>query len=171
MSLPNQDTAEIRTALGQLRGSLTCEAPNADIHTFGGTLRFVPRQGFTNPSPGAGAGAGAGAGVGAGSEERKTTIPVGPNNFVLRGCSIKNVDFSYGLIVYTGEDTKVMKKSVGVRSKMSRVETMVNKIVWVILGAQVSSCRAATCNSIIDEHGMASEHMCCSSYWLQCQHS
>lgn len=31
------------------------------------------------------------------------------NNVILRGGQLKNVDYVYGLVVYTGKDTKIMK--------------------------------------------------------------
>jgi len=31
------------------------------------------------------------------------------NNIALRGATLKNVDFIYGLVIYTGKDTKIMK--------------------------------------------------------------
>lgn len=158
----DQDTDEVHRVLGQLRARVDCEGPNADIHSFSGalTITFAPAPNTppatTQESGELGAGAGAGAGVvppqvassseagspalsetPASSGRPSNVFPASLNNFVLRGCSMQNTDFAYGVVVYTGKETKVMKKSVKVRSKMSRVEKMVNKIVWIILFAQV----------------------------------
>ena len=42
-------------------------------------------------------------------------------------------------VVYTGKDTKVMKKSGGARSKMSQVERTMNNCIKIIFLAQVSA--------------------------------
>ena len=44
------------------------------------------------------------------------------DNFLLRGSSLKNTDWIYGVIVFTGHDTRIMKNSTGSRAKKSKVE-------------------------------------------------
>lgn len=34
-------------------------------------------------------------------------IPLGPENIMLRGCSLRNTKFVHGVVVFTGHDTKV----------------------------------------------------------------
>lgn len=57
------------------------------------------------------------------------------NNIVLRGCSLRNTDILYGLVLYTGiniciiykgKETKVMMNSFKARAKKSSVETEMN---------------------------------------------
>ena len=38
-------------------------------------------------------------------------LSLGVENFLLWGSSLRNTDFIYGLVVYTGHDTKIMKNS------------------------------------------------------------
>lgn len=46
-------------------------------------------------------------------------IPVNDNNFILRGCSLQNTELIYGLVAYTGHETKIMLNSIKARAKKS----------------------------------------------------
>jgi phospholipid-translocating P-type ATPase (flippase) len=96
------------TTTGELH-SLRChtesEAPNRDIHKFEGRL-FV-------------------------GDERHS---VGISNMLLRGCILRNTAWVYGLVLYTGHDTKLMMNSTKGRLKRSRVEQHMNfEIILVFL--------------------------------------
>jgi phospholipid-transporting ATPase len=41
---------------------------------------------------------------------------------LLRGSSLKNTEWIYGVIVYTGHETKIMKNSVKSKAKLSKLE-------------------------------------------------
>lgn len=49
------------------------------------------------------------------------------NNFLLRGCVLKNIRNIYGLVAYTGHDTKIMLNSFKARSKKSKLELLMQK--------------------------------------------
>lgn len=49
-------------------------------------------------------------------------ISVSNSNIVLRGSNLKNTAFVYGLVTYTGHDTKIMKNSFKARAKKSQLE-------------------------------------------------
>lgn len=53
-------------------------------------------------------------------------------NFVLRGCSLKNSAFIFGLVVYTGHETKIMLNSVKARPKRSTLENLMNLFLFLI---------------------------------------
>jgi len=44
------------------------------------------------------------------------------NNFILRGCNLRNVKYVFGLVTYTGKDTKIIMNSTIARSKRSKLE-------------------------------------------------
>lgn len=48
-------------------------------------------------------------------------------NLVLRGCSLRNTDYIYGIVLYTGHHTKIMLNTVASKSKKSTLEKMMNK--------------------------------------------
>lgn len=53
-------------------------------------------------------------------------ISIDNKNFVLRGCSLRNTKYIYGLVANTGHDTKIQKNSFKARAKRSRVEKSMN---------------------------------------------
>lgn len=50
------------------------------------------------------------------------SIPLSMENLVLRGTRLKNTDFIYGIVVYTGLDTRLAKNSEKTHAKFSTVE-------------------------------------------------
>ena len=61
------------------------------------------------------------------------TEPLGVDQILLRGSSLRNTEFIYGLVVFTGHETKIMKNSVKSRSKFSKLETLTNFYVILIV--------------------------------------
>lgn len=106
----NNDFKEERNFM-QLRGYLNCEQPNDQIYKFEGAITY--------------------------KETQKETISLDVENILLRGCSLKNTEYVYGLTIFTGHDTKVMKNSAKSRYKISNVEALTNKTIFIILGIQV----------------------------------
>lgn len=61
-------------------------------------------------------------------------ISIDANNFILRGCSLRNTKWVVGLCSYTGHDTKLMMNSFKGRAKRSHLEnSMNNNIVLVFM--------------------------------------
>ena len=112
------DHAPAAALAGGLTGDAVYDLPNDRIHSFTGKLRVTP------------------AGGGSGGEY----APVGARNVVLRGCTVRNTRWLLGLVVYTGRDSKVMKKSGGVRSKMSQVESTMNTCIKIVFLSQALLC-------------------------------
>lgn len=53
---------------------------------------------------------------------------------MLRGSVLKNTDYIYGLVVYTGHETKVFKNQVQSKQKMSFIERQLNNfMVFIVL--------------------------------------
>lgn len=62
---------------------------------------------------------------------------------MLRGCSLRNTDFVYGLVLYTGADTKIMLNSVKARVKQSTLMVQMNRYIFLIVFLQLAFCAAA----------------------------
>ena len=69
-------------AVAAFRGVATYEHPNGSIYTFDGSLLEA----------------------GKGKDD---AMPLGPNNMVLRGCTLRNTGWVLGLVVFSGVETKV----------------------------------------------------------------
>lgn len=52
--------------------------------------------------------------------------PISINNLLLRGCSLRNTKWAIGVVVFTGEDTKIMKNAGITPTKRSRISRELN---------------------------------------------
>jgi len=51
--------------------------------------------------------------------------------------SLKNTDYLYGMVIFTGHETKVMKNSEEAKYKCSRLELLTNKTIKLVLIVQI----------------------------------
>lgn len=63
------------------------------------------------------------------------TYPLGPENILLRGAKLKNTTWIFGVVLYTGHESKLMINSMAdTPVKQSRLEKMTNiQILWLVL--------------------------------------
>jgi magnesium-transporting ATPase (P-type) len=112
----------------EIRGTFECDHPNDFLHVFNGAIKC-----FSSES------------------KRPETYGVTAKNVVLRGSRLRNTDWIIGLVVYTGKDTKVMKKGGSVRSKLSKIEKTMNKCLMIIFSAQFILCSMTTVAAVLWE--------------------
>jgi magnesium-transporting ATPase (P-type) len=78
---------------------------------------------------------------------RNDLIPIDKNSFLLRGCSLKQTEFIYGLVVYVGHNTKIMINSPSAKHKISKIESIMNFQIMIIFFLDVClSLIGAICN-------------------------
>jgi hypothetical protein len=70
-----------------LRGSLRSEHPNNSLYTYEGSLDLITSTGFPKQ------------------------VPLGPDQMLLRGAQLRNTPWTYGLVVFTGHETKLMRNA------------------------------------------------------------
>ena len=70
--------------------------------------------------------------------------PLSDKNICLRGCTLRNTDFIYGLVVNTGKDTKIMKSSTAAPSKQSDLDKSINRLLGMFLILLMSTCILGT---------------------------
>ena len=105
--------------LCSLQGHIVCDAPNDLLYRFEGT--FSP--------------------IGKAAENiENDMINLQYNQFILRGSTLKNTEWVYGMVVYTGHDTKIMMNSKNAQVKFSQMENMLNKLILVTFLIQVFGC-------------------------------
>ncbi|CAM8942886.1 unnamed protein product [Rhodiola kirilowii] len=93
------------------KGDIHSEQPNNSLYTFTGNL-IIESQ----------------------------TLPLSPNQLLLRGCSLRNTKHIVGVVVFTGHETKVMMNSMKVPSKRSTLERKLDKIILTIFSVLFSMC-------------------------------
>eukprot|EP00761_Pharyngomonas_kirbyi_P003825 gb/GECH01003829.1/.p1 GENE.gb/GECH01003829.1/~~gb/GECH01003829.1/.p1 ORF type:complete len:1254 (+),score=257.06 gb/GECH01003829.1/:1-3762(+) len=95
-----------------------CEGPNNRVEKFEGTLFIGDKK-----------------------------VPLSFKHFLLRGCELRDTKWIYGLVTYTGHETKLMMNSTGTPSKRTRVERDANykvRIMFLFLAVLVVTAAIAT---------------------------
>ncbi|CAL5399509.1 unnamed protein product [Camellia sinensis] len=82
-----------------------CEDPNANLYSFVGSMEF---------------------------EEQRH--PLTPKQLLLRDSKLRNTDYIYGAVIFTGPDTKVIQNSTDPPSKRSKIERKMDKIIYFLFG-------------------------------------
>ncbi|XP_039955977.1 probable phospholipid-transporting ATPase IA isoform X4 [Bactrocera neohumeralis] len=88
----------------QLDGTVECELPNRHLYEFNGVLK----------------------------ENNKPTVALGPDQILQRGAVLRNTAWIFGVVVYTGHDTKLMKNSTSAPLKRSTVDTVTNTQILML---------------------------------------
>ncbi|XP_065556069.1 phospholipid-transporting ATPase IK isoform X2 [Lathamus discolor] len=90
-------------SLAAFDGTVTCEEPNSRMHSFTGTLAW-----------------------------RGQTYPLDSERILLRGCRLRNTDVCYGLVIYAGFDSKIMRNCGKIKRKRTKLERMMDRLVIII---------------------------------------
>ena len=77
-----------------------CEDPNANLYSFVGSMEFKDQQ-----------------------------YPLSPQQLLLRDSKLRNTDYIYGAVIFTGQDTKVIQNSTDPPSKRSKIEKKMDRII------------------------------------------
>ncbi|PIA47079.1 hypothetical protein AQUCO_01400049v1 [Aquilegia coerulea] len=95
----------------EFKGEVQCEQPNNSLYTFTGNLII-----------------------------QKQTLPLSPNQILLRGCSLRNTEYIVAVVIFTGHETKVMMNSMNVPSKRSTLERKLDKLILTLFGTLFLMC-------------------------------
>ncbi|XP_067949356.1 phospholipid-transporting ATPase IB-like [Watersipora subatra] len=100
-------TSHLLTAsqLADFSARIECEGPNRLLYDFVGTI-YIDSRG----------------------------VPLGPNEMLLRGSKLKNTSWIFGVVVYTGEESKLRLNSVKTPLKRSHVEKLTNIQILLLFG-------------------------------------
>ncbi|KAH7477187.1 Phospholipid-transporting ATPase IB [Phytophthora ramorum] len=114
--------AEHSKQMMKLSATIEYEEPNNRLYNFTGRIEFGPN---------------------------KEAAPIGPSNIILRGCSVRGCAYIYGIVIFTGSETKLMQNARSTPSKQSNVYRMVNRCIMLIFLTQFVLCIISTiCNTI-----------------------
>lgn len=90
----------------KVEGKIDCEKPNNAIYKFEGVADI---------------------------KQIKNQVALNAENVALRGSSLKNTPYVYGISVFTGKDTKVMMNSASAKYKFSSLEKLMNHAILMIV--------------------------------------
>uniref|UniRef100_A0A672NJ36 Phospholipid-transporting ATPase n=1 Tax=Sinocyclocheilus grahami TaxID=75366 RepID=A0A672NJ36_SINGR len=97
--------------LARFNALILCEEPNNRLDKFVGTMIW--------------------------DSER---YPLDLDNMLLRGCKIRNTDVCHGLVIFAGNDTKIMRNGGKTRFKRTRIDKLMNYMVYTIFVLLVLLC-------------------------------
>jgi magnesium-transporting ATPase (P-type) len=66
------------------------------------------------------------------------THSCGIKNLLLRGCTLKNTRHAYGVVLYTGSQTKIMMNSKGAPRKVSKMAQTMNYMLYSVFIFQMA---------------------------------
>ncbi|PSS18074.1 Phospholipid-transporting ATPase [Actinidia chinensis var. chinensis] len=95
-------------AFKDFSGKIKCEDPNPNLYTFVGNLEY-DRQ----------------------------IYPLDLSQILLRDSKLRNTTYVYGVVIFTGPDSKVMQNATKSPSKRSRIEKQMDKIIYVLFSLLV----------------------------------
>eukprot|EP00026_Physarum_polycephalum_P000972 Phypoly_transcript_00973.p1 GENE.Phypoly_transcript_00973~~Phypoly_transcript_00973.p1 ORF type:complete len:1149 (+),score=209.12 Phypoly_transcript_00973:246-3692(+) len=98
-------------ALQAFKGVIKCEHPNNRLYNFDGTINF-----------------------------NNQSYPLGVKQILLRGAMLRNTKWVYGIAIFTGADTKLVRNSRATPAKRSNVERVTNRQVLLIFAFQIFIC-------------------------------
>jgi magnesium-transporting ATPase (P-type) len=106
-----------RDSLLDLQLQVECEMPNSNLHDFRGR-----------------------AGVKHAEDTMDKMVPVQMSQMLLRGCMLKNSHCVYGLVVYTGPETRIQMNTTAAPLKVGSFDHFLNMQVAILICGQVALC-------------------------------
>ncbi|XP_046487089.1 probable phospholipid-transporting ATPase IA isoform X4 [Neodiprion pinetum] len=105
--------------------SIQCEPPNRHLYEFFGVLREVNKQ----------------------------SIPLGPDQLLLRGAMLRNTRWVFGVVIYTGHDTKLMCNSTSAAPlKRSTLDRLTNTQILMLFFILLMLCLISAIFNVIWTH-------------------
>jgi phospholipid-transporting ATPase len=85
-------------------------------------------------------------------------VPVTPQQLLMRGCLLKNTDYIYGVVVYTGHDSKIIMNSKKPPQKTSNIMLMMNRVLVSVFVLEACICFGFAAASVDWNGSNASDH-------------
>lgn len=90
--------------LAEFKGKVLCDEPNPSLDAWEGNL----------------------------SPDGGKVKPCSIKNLLLRGVTLKNIDYCYGICLYVGAETKIFKNSKKPPRKVSNLMKVMNKMLYTV---------------------------------------
>lgn len=98
--------------LVQLQGTIESEPPNRHLYEFNGNFKELNKQ----------------------------VQPLGPDQVLLRGAMLRNTSWIFGIVIYTGHDSKLMRNSTSAPLKRSTVDKLTNTQILMLFFILIVLC-------------------------------
>ncbi|GAA0140956.1 primary active transporter [Lithospermum erythrorhizon] len=95
-------------SFNDFKAIIRCEDPNPNLYSFMGNLEY-----------------------------NHQVFPLDPNQILLRDSKLRNTAYVYGVVIFTGPDSKVMQNSTESPSKRSKVDKQMDKIIYLLFSLLV----------------------------------
>ncbi|XP_034952573.1 probable phospholipid-transporting ATPase IA isoform X2 [Chelonus insularis] len=110
---PETSTLIDTAELMNFHANIQCEPPNRHLYEFNGILR----------------------------ETNKKSVALGPDQLLLRGAILRNTKWAFGVVIYTGHDTKLMQNNTATAPlKRSTLDRLTNTQVLMLFFILVLLC-------------------------------
>ncbi|ORX91371.1 phospholipid-transporting ATPase [Basidiobolus meristosporus CBS 931.73] len=108
----------------ELQGYIKSELPNSSLYTFDGTLFTIV-------------------------DKVEKAFPLNPDQVLLRGAQLRNTKWIYGVVVFTGHESKLMRNASATPIKRTSVEKMTNQQILFLFGILIVLSVACSLGSLI----------------------
>lgn len=92
----------------RFKSKIRCEDPNPSLYTFVGNLEFI-----------------------------NESYPLSPTQILLRDSKLRNTEYIYGVVIFSGRDAKAVQNSTRAPSKRSKVERKMDHVIYVLFAMMV----------------------------------
>nr|XP_043639863.1 probable phospholipid-transporting ATPase 4 [Erigeron canadensis] len=94
----------------KFKAIVRCEDPNSSLYTFVANMEFGGED----------------------EDQLNASYPLSSSQLLLRDSKLQNTDYVYGVAIFTGRDTKVVRNSMKSPSKRSRIERKMDHVIYVL---------------------------------------
>ncbi|XP_056161871.1 probable phospholipid-transporting ATPase 4 [Syzygium oleosum] len=94
--------------MSKFKATIYCEDPNPNLYSFVGNLEF-----------------------------ENESHPLCPAQVLLRDSKLRNTEYIYGVVIFTGPDTKAVRNSMKSPSKRSRIERKMDRVIYILFSMLV----------------------------------
>ncbi|GMM38548.1 aminophospholipid-translocating P4-type ATPase [Saccharomycopsis crataegensis] len=112
--------------LARLHGKILSEQPNSSLYTYEGTIELIDNE----------------------SGQTKE-IPINPEQLLLRGATLRNTPWIYGIVVFTGHETKLMRNATATPIKRTAVERIINLQILALFGILIVLSLISSAGNVI----------------------